>query len=349
MMDKINNRDWKSYWSDQELNLDLFFNYLSIEKGLSKNTIQSYKNDFKVICSYLWSPKNFQENVFPNSNKKKFYLIIKNASSENIILNQSLREITTEHIISYLEEITKKGFKKSTRSRIYSTLNQFYSYEKTKGRIAKNPMDTIGRPQISRSLPKTLSEEEVDLLLNYIRISPEGGETDFQKKKRLRSLCLIEILYSTGMRVSELVNLKVRDIDILKRTVRITAKGDKERKVYFTTSTKKVIEGWMSFLPNGSSYLFPSHSGVGHLTRDSVNKILFIFAKNLGFDKKKLSPHKLRHAFATHLLNRGADIRVIQELLGHSNIATTEIYTHILDSELISSVKSNHPLSKTEH
>ena len=83
-MDKINNRDWKSYWSDQELNLDMFFNYLSIEKGLSKNTIQSYKNDFKVFSSYLWSPKNFEENVFPNSNKKKFYLIIKNASSENI-------------------------------------------------------------------------------------------------------------------------------------------------------------------------------------------------------------------------------------------------------------------------
>ena len=129
--------------------------------------------------------------------------------------------------------------------------------------------------------------------------------------------------------------------------LRILGKGQKERNVYFTSKVAKSLDEWIDLISDSSIFLFPSHSVLGHITRDSVNKILADIASDLGLDRKKLSPHKLRHAFATHLLQKGADIRVIQELLGHSNISTTEIYTHILDSETLESVNENHPLVKS--
>ena len=147
--------------------------------------------------------------------------------------------------------------------------------------------------------------------------------------------------------MSELINLKIQDIDLKKRTLVVFGKGGKERNAYFTTKTAKSIMDWIDFSSNKEKYLFPSHSVSGHITRDSVNKILTEISNELGFSKNQLTPHKLRHAFATHMLNKGADIRVIQQLLGHANVSTTEIYTHILDSETIETVLKNHPLEKS--
>ena len=196
-------------------------------------------------------------------------------------------------------------------------------------------------------MPTILSEKDIDTLLNFIRKNPLKNDSKAKQKKKIKIKCLIEILYSTGLRVSELINLKIQDIDLNKRTLVVFGKGGKERNAYFTTKTAKSIIDWINYGSNQEKYLFPSHSVSGHITRDSVNKILTEISSELGFSKNQLTPHKLRHAFATHMLNKGADIRVIQQLLGHANVSTTEIYTHILDSETIETVLKNHPLEKS--
>ena len=144
-----------------------------------------------------------------------------------------------------------------------------------------------------------------------------------------------------------MINLKIGDIDLNKRTLVVFGKGGKERNAYFTAKASKAIKEWLNCNPDSSEFLFPSHGVSGHITRDSVNKILSEISIELGLDNNQLTPHKLRHAFATHMLNKGADIRVIQQLLGHSNVSTTEIYTHILDSETVETVLKNHPLGKS--
>ena len=179
--------------------------------------------------------------------------------------------------------------------------------------------------------------------MHFIRKSPIKNDSKAKQKKKIKIKCLIEILYSTGLRVSELINLKIQDIDLKKRTLVVFGKGGKERNAYFTTKTAKSIIDWIDCSSNKEKYLFPSHSVSGHITRDSVNKILTEISSELGFSKNQLTPHKLRHAFATHLLNRGADLRSVQLLLGHSDLSTTQIYTHIAKQRLSEVLKNHHP------
>jgi integrase/recombinase XerD len=148
------------------------------------------------------------------------------------------------------------------------------------------------------------------------------------------------------MRVSELTTLRVSDLRLQRRILNVLGKGDKQRIVPITVRTANIIKEWMEYVPESSDYLFPSYGMSGHITRDSINKLLADISLETNIDRKRLTPHKLRHAFATHIMNRGADIRVVQELLGHSSISTTEIYTHILESRMVESLKNSHPLSK---
>ena len=333
--------NWDSYWLVNFERLNIFFDYLYTIRGLSSNSINSYKDDFKSICLYVWDKNWFIENI--GLKKKPDYSRI---TSKEEIKSELLIENFTHKIISeYLLELKKKDFKNSTISRRYSALNQFFNFEVNESRLNENPMDRIERISSKRVLPDVLSEEEVEEVLIYVRNSVNIG-SESKKKKSLRTACLVEVLYATGMRVSELITLKLSDLRLSRRILNVIGKGSKQRIIPITSRAHDIIVKWMNYIPENSVYLFPSYGINGHITRDSVNKLLADISLNTNIDRKRLTPHKLRHAFATHIMNRGADLRVVQELLGHSSISTTEIYTHILDTRLVDLLKKSHPLSK---
>lgn len=333
--------NWDSYWLVNFERLNIFFDYLYTIRGLSSNSINSYKDDFKSICLYVWDKNWFIENI--GLKKKPDYSRI---TSKEEIKSELLIENFTHKIISeYLLELKKKDFKNSTISRRYSALNQFFNFEVNESRLNENPMDRIERISSKRVLPDVLSEEEVEEILIYVRNSVNIG-SESKKKKSLRTACLVEVLYATGMRVSELITLKLSDLRLSRRILNVIGKGSKQRIIPITSRAHDIIVKWMNYIPENSIYLFPSYGINGHITRDSVNKLLADISLNTNIDRKRLTPHKLRHAFATHIMNRGADLRVVQELLGHSSISTTEIYTHILDTRLVDLLKKSHPLSK---
>ncbi len=333
--------NWDSYWSVNFERLNIFFDYLYTIKGLSRNSINSYREDFKSVCLYVWDKNWFIENV--GFKKKLDYSKIN--LKENINSELLIENFTYKIISEYLLELKKKGFKESTINRRYSALNQFFRFEVNESRLQENPMDRIERVSSKRVLPDVLSEEEVEKILSYVRNSVNIG-SESKKKKSLRTACLVEVLYATGMRVSELITLKLSDLRLSRRILNVIGKGNKQRIIPITSRAHDIIVKWMNYIPNNSVYLFPSYGINGHITRDSVNKLLVDISLNTNIDRKRLTPHKLRHAFATHIMNRGADLRVVQELLGHSSISTTEIYTHILDTRLVDLLKKSHPLSK---
>lgn len=333
--------NWDSYWLVNFERLNIFFDYLYTIRGLSSNSINSYKDDFKSVCLYVWDKNWFIENI--GFKKKLDYSKIN--SKESIKSELLIENFTHEIISEYLLELKKKGFKESTINRRYSALNQFFIFEVNESRLEENPMDRIERISSKRVLPDVLSEEEVEEILSYVRNSVNIGSKS-KKKKSLRTACLVEVLYATGMRVSELTTLKLSDLRLSRRILNVIGKGNKQRIIPITSRAHDIIVKWMKYIPESSVYLFPSYGINGHITRDSVNKLLIDISLNTNIDRKRLTPHKLRHAFATHIMNRGADLRVVQELLGHSSISTTEIYTHILDTRLVDLLKKSHPLSK---
>ena len=333
--------NWDDYWLVNFERLNIFFDYLYSIKGLSSNSITSYKDDFKNICLYVWDKNWFIENI--GIKKKLDYSKINSRKSINDKL--FIENFTHKIISEYFFELKKKGFKESTINRRYSSLNQFFSFEVNESRLKENPLDRIDRIPSKRVLPDVLSEEEVEEILKYVRNSINIG-SESKKKKSLRTACLVEVLYATGMRVSELINLKLSDLRLSRRILNVIGKGNKQRIIPITSRAHDIIIKWMNYIPENSIYLFPSYGINGHITRDAVNKLLADISLNTDIDRKRLTPHKLRHAFATHIMNRGADLRVVQELLGHSSISTTEIYTHILDTRLIDLLKKSHPLSK---
>tara|TARA_B110000438_G_scaffold161616_1_gene154818 strand:+ start:97 stop:1131 length:1035 start_codon:yes stop_codon:yes gene_type:complete len=336
--DKIN---WELYWANNIERFDIFFDHLYTVRGLSKNSIISYKDDFKSLCSFVWNKKWFKEYV--HSNSKTNYLEIDSFVEDS--KKYFVEEFSIDEIREYFLELKIKNFKESTINRRFSALNQFFLFEVNEFRIKENPMDFIERAVSKRILPDVLSEDEVENVLNFTRDSV-NGRIGYKKKKSLKISCIVEILYATGMRVSELITLKKSDLRLQRRIVNVIGKGDKQRIVPVTVRTADIIKDWLKYVPEYSDYLFPSYGMSGHITRDSINKLLLDISLETNIDRKRLTPHKLRHAFATHIMNRGADLRVVQELLGHSSISTTEIYTHILDARLVESLKSSHPLSK---
>ena len=333
--------NWDSYWLVNFERLNIFFDYLYSIRGLSSNSIKSYKDDFKSLCLFVWDKNWFIENI--GIKKKLDYSKIN--SKENIKIELLINNLNHKIISEYLLELKKKGFKDSTINRRYSALNQYFNFEVNESRLKENPMDRIERISSKRVLPDVLSEEEVEKVLSYVR-NLVNISSDGKKKKSLRAACLVEVLYATGMRVSELITLKLSDLRLSRRILNVIGKGNKQRIIPITSRAHDIIIKWMNYIPENSVYLFPSYGINGHITRDSINKLLVDISLNTNIDRKRLTPHKLRHAFATHIMNRGADLRVVQELLGHSSISTTEIYTHVLDTRLIDLLKKSHPLSK---
>jgi integrase/recombinase XerD len=290
--------------------LEKFLEILYVEKNLSKNSVISYQNDLREFVAFVGQRK----------------------------LNNKL-------FSQYLENLGKRKLANNSYLRKTSSLRGFIKFLLKEEIISENPLKLIASVKKEKKIPKFLSPEEIVRILKYC-----------EQDKNLRILVLLEILYSTGLRVSELVSLKVsnlRFIDFerlkLDEVIYVIGKGNKERIAPLSEKAKQVLERYLktnreNLLKKENIYLFPSTAKEGHLTRQRFGQILKELALQVGINPTKISPHIIRHSFATHLLENGLDLRSIQELLGHSNISTTEIYTHIMTNKLKDAVREHHPL-----
>lgn len=254
----------------------------------------------------------------------------------------------------YLIDCDAQGLAKSTRARRLSAIKQLYRFAFEEGLRPDNPAIQVAGPGKDSRLPKILSVEEVDRLLEAARAT---GRTDTDRQ---RNTCLMELLYATGMRVTELVSLPIAATRGDPRLLLIMGKGGKERMVPLSPPARRALADWLicrdaqdskaqETRQAPSRFLFPSRGVSGHLTRHRFYLLIKEFAVTAGVDPSKVTPHTLRHAFATHLLANGADLRAIQTMLGHADVATTEIYTHVLDARLFKLVLDHHPLAKDEN
>ena len=297
--------------------LENFLEVLASEKGLALNTRISYKND---ILQFL---------VFLEKNKKK------------------INEITSIDIEKFTSKFTSQGLEKSTISRKMSALSHFFIFLLEENMIKRNPINELDLPKQIKKLPKILSVDQVEKLITSSR--------EDQSINGIRLNTMIEILYATGIRVSELVEMKLSATYAEKNFLLVQGKGNKERLVPISENTEGKIKDFLKirnkFLNNDSEskWLFPSkQSSKGHITRQRFNQLLQTLCERVNLNNIKISPHKLRHAFATHLLANGVDLRSLQQMLGHADISTTQIYTHVLKDRLKKLVSDNHPLSKIE-
>lgn len=299
------NNDRDSDNMDIKSNIDEFLKYLLIDKGYSNNTINSYSNDLKFFILY---------------NKHK-----------------QINDITNKELKDYIIFLRNNNLNEKSISRNISCLKSFYKYLLIEKKIKNNPTELLSVPKLKKELPNTLSEEEILKLLD-IKLNDNFS---------YRNKAMIELMYATGIRVSELVNLKVYDIDINSATIRTIGKGSKERIIpfgdYCLKYLKIYIDKYRSTMLKGDNcdYLFINNHGK-NMTRQGCFKIIKKLALESGI-KTVISPHTIRHSFASHLLKYGADLRTIQELLGHSDISTTQIYTHISNEQLHHNYDNFHP------
>lgn len=282
-----------------------FLRYLLIDKGYSENTIESYKRDLDKFLEY---------------NK-----------------NTSIDNISNEDLKKYIKYLNDNGLNEKSIARNISSLKSFYKFLVISKYITSNTSDSLYLPKIKKSLPSTLTEEEVFSLLDIKLID------NFSHRNK----AMLELLYASGLRVSELINLKLQDVDFSQDIIRTFGKGSKERIIPIGDYAKEYLEKYIyeyrgSMLKKETSeYIFLNNHGK-KMTRQGFFKIIKKIAKEKGINKE-LSPHTLRHSFASHLLKYGADLRTIQELLGHSDISTTQIYTHITNEELRQNYQDFHP------
>lgn len=293
--------------------VEKFCEMLLAEKNFSLNTIAAYRRDLDDFQSF--------------------------------IQKTSLEQVHSQHIKGYLKDLNHRKVSVRTVARRISVMRQFYRFLFSEKILSENPMKEIESPKLTKSLPKTLSEEEVSQLLAGVR----DGETP----EEIRLCALLEILYATGVRVSELVSLTLQSFSQTTSgfgIIKIRGKGNKERIVPIGVAATEALQRYLKvrnvFSTIASPWLFPSSAIEGYLTRQRFGQLLKELSLNVGLDPQKVSPHVLRHAFATHLLNHGADLVSVQKLLGHEDITTTEIYTHVATDRLKDIVKTCHPLSK---
>ena len=292
-----------------------FLEMTSIERGASENTIDSYRRDLLSFDEFAQARRTLSEDA------------------------------GTPLIRNYMENLSSRGMASSTAARHLSTIRQFFKFLYGEGHRQDDPVAAIDSPVIGKALPKYLSEEDVERLL----VAAEG----FSGIEGLRLIAFLEILYATGLRVSELVGLPLSAVGGGGRMLIVRGKGNKERMVPLSEPAMDALGRYRDvrdqFLPKkrqhiASGFLFPSRSKEGHLTRARFAQLLKQVAAMAGVDPKRVSPHVLRHSFASHMLAHGADLRTLQQMLGHSDISTTQIYTHVLDERLKALVQQ-HPLA----
>ncbi len=300
--------------------LELFLDMMLSERGASGNTVENYKRDIE----------RFQ--------------------SVQRIRGNSLANANTPDIRAYLSELAQGGFAPRTAARRLSALRQFYRFLQAENLRPDDPCATVEGPRLDRPLPKILSEDQVALLLAAARarVSNQNGRPR-AKADAFRLLALVELLYATGLRVSELVALPLENVVEGRRCLLVRGKGDKERIVPVGEPAEAALADYLKIRDlhlgkvANSKWLFPSRGA--HLTRHRFAQNLKHLAIEAGLPPEDVSPHVLRHAYASHLLSNGADLRAVQKMLGHEDISTTQIYTHILDDRLKAVVRDHHPLA----
>lgn len=288
-----------------------FLTMLRVERNVSSHTMDAYKRDINQYLMYLGD------------------LDIKNLS-----------DVKSTHIRDYIRVLSDGGMAPASISRIISSIRTYYRFLSSENILDENPVLLINNPKLPKKLPDVLSEKEISLIINAIQESSQF----YQRDK-----AIIELLYSCGIRVTELCNLEMSNLFIDEDLIRVMGKGNKERLLPLGIRSKKYLDDYIKHSRNshikksGSSFVFVSRNG-NQLTRAMINIILNKWTQASGL-KKSVSPHKLRHSFATHLLEGGADLRFVQALLGHSDISTTQIYTHIDKHYLKEVYKIHHPRS----
>jgi integrase/recombinase XerD len=294
---------------------ETFLEMLAVERGAAKNTLEAYARDLRHAGAFLAGR------------------------------GRSLEDADTAALKDYLSALADSGMSARTAARRLSALRQFYRFLYGEQLRDDDPTATLESPRQGRSLPKILSEAEVDRLLEAAR-QREGAEG-------VRLTALLEVLYASGLRVSELVGLPLSAVARDQRALIVRGKGGKERMVPIGEAARTALAEYRAvrarFLrrPEDDVWLFPSRSLGGHLTRHRVAQLLKELAVEAGLPPSKVSPHVLRHAFASHMLAKGADLRAVQQLLGHADISTTQVYTHVLSERLKHLVETHHPLAAT--
>lgn len=299
--------------------LDAFLASLSAERDAARNTLLAYARDLGDFSGWLGGQ------------------------------GRSLADARPAEIEAYLVRCEAEGLSKATRARRLSAIRQFFRFTHEEGLRDDNPSLRLTGPGRDRRLPETLEIGEVEALIAAARD---------RARDRSRNVCLLELLYATGLRVSELVSLPVAAARGDPRVILVRGKGGRERLVPLSAPAREAIRTWLEERDRGeeerhgsrrtvSRFLFPSRSAAGHLTRQAFFALLKDLAVEAGVPPEKVMPHRLRHAFATHLLAGGADLRSIQAMLGHADVATTEIYTHVVDEKLRQLVLTHHPLAKS--
>ncbi|NBC23091.1 MAG: site-specific tyrosine recombinase XerD [Gammaproteobacteria bacterium] len=294
--------------ADSETMIDKFLDAIWMERGLSKNTLGAYRADLMALARFIAD------------------------DGKEIVRAQK------PDLLAFIAWRVEQGAKPRSTARQLSSFRRFYRYLCREGVIAEDPTADIEMPRIGRSLPKSLTEEEVEALLDAPNTDEPLGHRD---------RAMLELLYATGLRVSELINLKQNQVNLNQGVLRIVGKGDRERLIPLGDESQRWLREFMEgprveiLLERQTDYMFPTRRG-DRMTRQAFWHIIKRYAQKAGV-KKKLSPHTLRHAFATHLLNNGADLRVVQLLLGHSDLSTTQIYTHVARERLKDLHGAHHP------
>jgi integrase/recombinase XerD len=317
--------------SDDTL-IELFLDMLAAERGAGENTLSAYRRDLGDFSRHLAAAR------------------------------RTVAGATTDDVRGYLQSLAKRSFAAASVARRLSAIRQLYRFLYAEGQRSDDPAAIIEGPKRGRALPKVLGLKEVDRLLAATRAAIGKGRTPGQRLRAARLNALLELVYATGLRVSELVSLPASAAERSARMLVVRGKGGKERLVPLNDAAKTAMTEYRTLLADGgrttddkpvkaktatSKWLFPSFGDSGHLTRQHFARELKALAAGAKLRAEQVSPHVLRHAFASHLLHNGADLRIVQTLLGHADISTTQIYTHVLEERLKSLVRDLHPLGET--
>jgi integrase/recombinase XerD len=312
--------------SDAKL-IGLFLDMLAAEQGAGENTLDAYRRDLTDLSEFLGKT------------------------------GLNFAGATTEDLRAYLADLDTRGFKSSSVARRLSALRHLFRFLLSERMRSDDPAAILSGPKRGRSLPKVLSISDVDRMLSHAKEATEAaGASPTQRLRTMRLYCLLEVLYATGLRVSELVTLPRSAATRDARMIVVRGKGAKERLVPLNDASRQAMADYLSAMESvrtekrkaslASKWLFPSFGESGHLTRQHFARDLKDLAVAAGLSARQVSPHVLRHAFASHLLHNGADLRIVQTLLGHTDISTTQIYTHVVEERLKAMVRDLHPLSE---
>ena len=290
-----------------------FLEMMSAERGASAHTLAAYGRDLAEYAEFLGKPAD---------------------------------QASPDDVTDFMADMDARGFAATTAARKLSAVRQFHHFLLTEGITKRDPTQSLAGPKKPKALPKILNIEDVERLLKVAQEQASSAKGK-QKERLTRLWCLVELLYATGLRVSELVSLRVRAVMADPRILTIKGKGGRERLVPLNDGAGQALKAWLKMRPDKESvHLFASPQAEGHLTRQHFANELKYLAGLAGISSKAISPHILRHAFASHLLAGGADLRAVQQMLGHADISTTQIYTHVLEERLKKLVETSHPLAR---